>query len=111
MSTPILASKIRHRLTLQKPIYSRDEIGGTMIAWHDVAAIWGSIEPLRGEERFQFQKMQTRQNFKISVRFRADIVPDLRLKKGNRLFLIRSISDIDEQNRMLVLFCEEINNN
>lgn len=111
MSNPVSASKIHHRLILQKPTYSRDEIGGTVTMWQDVASLWGSLQPLRGEEKFQFQKTQTHQSFKISVRFRADIVPNLRLRKGGRVFLIRSISNIEEQSHTLDMICEEIHNN
>jgi SPP1 family predicted phage head-tail adaptor len=111
MSAPILASKIRHRLVLQKPVYSRDELGSTMVSWQNVVSLWASIDPIRGGERFENQKVETRQNFKISTRYRADIVPNMRLRKASRLFLIRNIANIDEENHTLEMVCEEIINN
>lgn len=108
MSAPVSASAIRHRLVLQKAVYARDEIGGTVVMWQDAASLWGSIEPLRGEERFNNQKFEAHRFFKISTRFRADITTSARFRKGERQFLIRSVMNRDEENHTLEMVCEEI---
>lgn len=108
MSAPVSASKLRHRLVLQKPVYARDEIGGTFVTWQNAASLWASIDPLRGDEKFNNQKLESRRFFKVFTRYRADIAPDLRFRKGTRTLLIRSVLNVDEENQTLEVICEEI---
>ncbi len=108
MSNPIEASKLKHRVVLQKPFYTRDEMGGTLTIWQDVATLWAAIMPLRGDEAFAVHKIQARKMVKVLLRYRADITPDLRLKKGAKLFHIRAVLNVKEENNTLELNCEEI---
>lgn len=107
MSEMITASALKHRIILQKPVYSRDEMGGTAIFWEDAATLWAAIEPLRATEPFLFQKDQPVVTHKITCRYRADIAPHLRLRKGGRIFQIKSVRNIAEEGHTLEVMCEE----
>lgn len=42
----IKAGQLRHRITFQMSVTTRDDYGGSVQAWADVATVWASIEPL-----------------------------------------------------------------
>ncbi len=104
----VTASELKHRLTLQHPIYSRDEMGGTSTSWMDVATLWAAIEPLRASEDFQFQKTSMKRLYRIRCRKREDIAPQHRLTFGTRIFVIVSLLDSLETGDALEIIGEEI---
>jgi SPP1 family predicted phage head-tail adaptor len=107
MSEMITASALKHRIILQKPVYSRDEMGGTATFWVDSATLWAAIEPMKSVESFEFQKDQFKRTHKITCRYRADIAPNLRFRKGGRVFHIKSVLDVNEEGHTLEAICEE----
>lgn len=42
----IKAGQLRHRITLQVSTTTRDDYGGTIQTWADVATVWASVDPL-----------------------------------------------------------------
>jgi head-tail adaptor len=43
----------------------------------------------------------------VTLRYRAGVQPDMRFRKGVRLFLIVTVVNSDERNRWLTCQCEE----
>ena len=108
MSEIISASELKHRIILQKPIYSCNEMGGTATLWSDSITLWAAIEPIKSVETFAFKKDQFKRTHKIICRYRGDIAPNLRFRKGTRIFHIKSVLDVNEEGHTLETLCEEI---
>jgi head-tail adaptor len=43
----------------------------------------------------------------VSLRYRAGVVPAMRLRKGARIFQILAVIDVEERRRWLKCWCEE----
>jgi len=107
MMSKISLGSLRHRVTLERPELTTDTGGGADITWVKVADIWASIEPLSGLERFLDHQTQSVLTHKIIIRFREDVLPEMRLRKGQRGFEIISVMNEKERNHWLALECAE----
>ena len=104
--TVIRASRLRHRVVLEQPVYSRDELGGTMVLWQEVTRLWAEVMPLSGGgEAAPRRSLRAFQRYRVSVRTRCGIRADMRLKHKNKILQIRSVS---EEQGKVVLGCEEV---
>lgn len=103
-----MIGKLRHRVTLQELVKTDDGYGGIVETWQDVATVWAAIEPLRGNERYTAQQVQSELSHKVTIRYRAGIKPQMRILYGNRVFDIEAVIDVDERHRWLELLCSEV---
>lgn len=103
-----MIGKLRHRVTLQELVKTDDGYGGIVETWQDVATVWAAIEPLRGNERYTAQQVQSELTHKVTIRYRAGIKPQMRILYGNRVFDIEAVIDVDERHRWLELLCSEV---
>jgi len=95
------------RLELEAPAETPDGQGGAAVFFTALAAVWGRIEPVgeRREERAGSDVFTL--THRIWLRFRDDLAPGMRLRKGARIFTIGAWRDPDETGRYLVCLCEE----
>lgn len=93
--------KLRTPLLLQTA-----KVQGEGPSWQTLAALWGALTPAA-------EVSPAAEGRKVShhvvVRYRADleVAPGQRLCAGERNFLIRAVTNLDEANRWLKLFVEE----
>lgn len=73
------AGKLRHRVTIQGQSVGQDSNGNVTIKWLDVATVWASIEPLSAKEFTQSAAVQNRVVARVVIRYRADVLPSMRL--------------------------------
>lgn len=102
------AGKLRHRVTIQELVRADDGYGGITETWQDVATVWAAVEPLRGSERYRAQQVQSELAYKVTMRYRAGIKPQMRLVYGGRVLEIEAVIDVEELHRWLELLCSEV---
>lgn len=102
------AGQLRHRVTIQQLTRVEDEGGGYEENWADIATVWAAVKPMRGNERYEAQQVQSTLTHKVTIRYRAGIKPQMRLLYGNRFFNIEAVIDIEERHRWLELLCSEV---
>mgnify|MGYP002784852241 CR=1 FL=1 len=107
MSRKSVATRLRHRLTLQEPVHTPDSGGGYVSSWNDVAQLWAEILPVSGRERLFAGKVQAQVTHRILVRYRSDISTSHRLAFESRVFNIRSVMNERECNETLEILVEE----
>lgn len=105
--TALDSGALRHRVTLQAPQETSDGGGGASVTWTDVAVVWAAIAPLRGGERLRAGRLEAALTHRVTIRYRADVTPEMRVAFGSRLFNIRAVIDPGERHRRLDLLCEE----
>lgn len=105
---PMKIGKLRHRVTLQESISSKDSFGAEIETWSDTATVWASIEPLSGKEYFAAQQVNAEINTKITIRYRAGVQSTMRLAFQNRQFDILSVINTEEKKLELILMCREV---
>ena len=98
---------LRHRVLLESAGKVADGGGGSTVIWEEVAALWVAIKPLSGHELFSAGQFSSRLTHQITLRYRTPLLPEMRFRKGNRIFQIRVVLDVDERSRWLQALCEE----
>lgn len=112
------AGLLRHRITIQKQSFTRNNYGEKVGVWNDNINVWAQIQPLRGREYFESQQVQSAVSHRIRMRYRtlsdgSLITPKERIKwvhpktGDDRYFEINSIINPDERNVYLDLMCTE----
>ena len=81
--------------------------GGASENWTVVASLWAALLPLRGDEGLDADALSGTLTHEVWLRYRRDVVPQMRLRAGSRIFEIRSVIDVGERGRWLRLLCEE----
>lgn len=100
--------QLNKKLTFEKPIINSDECGGQSIVWRVYKKIWGDITPISVAYNYSNYISETKATHKITLRYFNDIDSTMRIVYNNRIFSIKYILNIKEQNKYLEIICEEI---
>lgn len=73
----------------------------------EVKTVWASVEPTRGREYQEAQRIRPELTYKITTRYHKGITPDMFIKFKDRIFQIVSIINVRERNEMLEIICTE----
>ncbi len=99
---------LRHRVIIQQLVNTDDGAGGSIETWQDIATVWAAIEPLRDNERYTAQQVQSTLSHKVTIRYHEGVKPQMRLAYKGRIFDIVSAIDIEERHQWLELLCSEV---
>lgn len=97
----LTAGKLRHSIIWQEKIGTPDEGGGQTYTTNDVVTVRAWVKPVSTNERFFAQRVESDITHKIFLRFRTDINPAMRINLGGRLFQVKGIMNLEEQNKWL----------
>lgn len=97
----------RLRATLEEPVEIADALGGVTRSYQPRIALWVRLEPLRGKERTEADRVDAPVSHRLSLRWRGDVSEAMRFAADARLFDIRAIFDPDGRRRTLVCLVEE----
>ena len=73
----------------------------------EVKNVWAGVEPTRGREYQEAQRIRPELTYKVTARYHRGITPDMVIKWGGRYFNIVSIVNVREENAMLEIICTE----
>mgnify|MGYP005862916515 CR=1 FL=1 len=103
------SGELRHRVVLQQLVAGEDDYGQPTDTWQNMATVWAKIEDLAGREYFRAQQVPTAQiSTRITIRYRSDVKPEMRIVWGDRTFNIAAVLDPDGRNRELQIMCLEV---
>jgi head-tail adaptor len=100
------AGKLRHRVTIQRPVVSQDADGGQLVAWVDVTGVWARVSPVKMTEQLIAQQVDARLTHEVEMRGRA-FPPEYRLRFGTRILEPTGVRDSDERGIMLLIAAME----
>lgn len=95
------------RLTIEQAVEVADGQGGVIRTHAAVGAAWARIEPVTADRVSDAGAQAMTVTHRIWLRHRSDLQSGMRLRKGARLFEIRTFRDPDETARYMVCECEE----
>lgn len=98
---------LRRRLRIEAPQRSPDGGGGAVVDWQLVAEVWARIAPVSGRERAYAEQIAAEVSHRITIRYRGDVEPRMRLCADDRVFAIEAVFDPDERRRRLVCLARE----
>jgi SPP1 family predicted phage head-tail adaptor len=101
------AGALNSRVVLQAPQATPDGAGGETVAWTTVATLWAELRPTGGGESFAFERAEPTVGWRVRIRFRDDVAPDMRFAIGPRVLEIRAAFDPDGRRAFLECLAEE----
>jgi SPP1 family predicted phage head-tail adaptor len=104
------AGKLRHRLTIQEYSKADDSFGEPIKTWANISSVptvWGSIEPISGNEFFTARQIASETTHRITIRYKEGLDNKMRFKFGSRYFYILSVLDKDEKGVEMEIMCRE----
>ena len=104
------AGPLRQRLTLQQATSTPNSFNEMVESWTDVATVYGAVEPLRGQEFFAAEQVQSEISVRVRIRYRIGVAPTMRWKFGTRYLYINAVIDVNERHREIQCMCREMPN-
>ena len=101
------AGVLRERIQIQQESNVSDGQGGSALSWTEVDTVWARVSPIRGAERLQGMQVQDETVRRITIRYRTDITPKMRVVWGSRIMNIREVINPDEHKKYLQLTVED----
>jgi SPP1 family predicted phage head-tail adaptor len=101
--------ELRQRVILQKKEITEDELKQQYETWMDTATVWASVEPLSGREYFAAGQVNSEISVKVTIRYRKDVTPDMRVVFGGKVYETLSVINLKERCETLVMMCREVN--
>ncbi|WP_052101098.1 phage head closure protein [Clostridium haemolyticum] len=104
---------LNKKVSLWAFIEEKNEVEDTILKLKEIKnKLYARIEPLRGKETLENNKIEAEQVYKVTIRYRKDINTNMFIKYKNRLYNINYILNPYELNERLELMCtERIENN
>ena len=106
----VMGRRQRALIQVQSLTQSKDASGGVQEVWTDFVTRWAEPRPMGGREYYAAQQVASTDRMGFKLRYdeqTALINTKHRILYGTRDFDIESITNVDEQNRDLILICTE----
>ena len=101
------AGKLRHRITLQKEVKSKNDFNEWVTTYTDWWTGWAEVLPSVGNAYFASKQLDAKVDGVVKMRYRTSVKPTMRIKYGNRYLSIVSIIQPQERKRELHLMYSE----
>ena len=88
------------RITFCRLKQSTNDLEQEVQKLEKVKTVWASVEPLRGREYQEAQRLRQELNYKITTRYFPDITPDMFILYGKRQFSIVYVVDPRENHEI-----------
>ena len=107
------AGELRHRITLQQAMETRNSFGEVTRTWSDVATVWASVQALSGREYLEAKQLRKAVTTRIVIRWRDDVTPAMRARWSDpagttHIYDIESVIPDATSRRTLTLMCVEV---
>ena len=102
-----IAPQMNKRVTVQTITRTSDNQGGFTEDWTNTKQIWAKIEPIKAYEKFQTMQMATPASHRVTIRYYRNLTTANRLLYDRRIFDIKEIINLDEDNSFMRLACME----
>lgn len=86
------AGDLRHRVELQRPVFSQDPVTGEMTpSWVVVAEIYAAIESLSARDFLAAAAAQSKVSARIVIRYRAGVDSTMRIVYRDKTYNIEGV--------------------
>lgn len=99
---------LRHRVTIQEKVVTRDAYGEEDFKWKDSVTVWASVEPARGREFLQLQVEQVTYDTLIRMRYGTAVSPKNRIRWNSQSYDVRSVVSVLEKGKELEVRCTRV---
>lgn len=99
------AGQLNRKVTFLQYQESTDAVGGTEQTLVPAFTTWAMIEPARGREYYESQKLKDEDSYKITIRYRSNVTNSMRIQYQNTVYQIQSVTDPTTRHEFLELYC------
>ena len=86
------AGRLRQRITIQQLTTTQDANTGEGIeSWADHVTLWADVRPLNAREYIAAAATQAQLNAMVTIRYRSDIVPTMRIVYNGKTYNIDGV--------------------
>ena len=95
--------KMRSRVTVVSYTLTPDGAGGTTPTREEILTTWASINPVRGQRLFEYNKIIQGTWYDLTLRFREDIPinKNLVIDYGGKELILHAVINKDEKRRVI----------
>jgi SPP1 family predicted phage head-tail adaptor len=102
----IAASKLRHRITVQRKDRIRDAFGDPVVQWTDVCTVWAEVVDRTGKQVYDTEQDIDAVTTRVRIRFRTDIEPQMRVVYNGNFYEIHAVMDLNGRGDFIELVCQ-----
>lgn len=99
--------KLNKRINFMHYVDAKNDIGGTELDPKVFLSCWASIEPAKGREYYDAQKIQSETLYKVTTRYHKGIAESMKIEYNGHSYDIQNILDPYEAHTSLEIYCTE----
>ncbi|MBT9134895.1 MAG: hypothetical protein DDT38_01637 [Firmicutes bacterium] len=107
MSTVVRTGDFRRRVTVERYEETIDSAGAVRQAYVPHVTVWAQVKDLSGSMLTHSQQVNPEVRVQVTIRYRSDIVPLMRITVGARQLYTAAVLDPDGRRRYLEILCTE----
>ena len=101
--------RLKAKVTIKQAAEAADAYGERVMTWSNYAANrWAEVDPQKGVEQFLRQRTISSDTVLFRLRYLTGIIPKMKLIYGGNDYNIRSVINVKNADRELLLECEKI---
>ncbi len=90
------------KILLQRAVTEQDASGQPVKRWEDVSSVWANVTDMSGREFIASSTLNNTVQTKITVRYRNDIVPAMRVVHKADIYQIEAVLGQDKLSLLLM---------
>ena len=98
--------KLIHSVTIQQLTKVDDGGGGFTEDWTDYKTLNAFVQPVTGKEYYEGQQLTEKIDYKVFIAYQNDIKADMRVVFNEKVLSIKSVLNLAEMDKYLVLMCQ-----
>lgn len=99
--------RLHERITFYVPKEIKNNLNQSTTTLQELKTVWASVEPTKGREYQEAQKLRPELTYKIFTRHFEFVNQDTVIKHKDRYFNIISVANVNSENKMLEIYCTE----
>ena len=107
MRRMINIGKLNRKISLLKFFDVPDEMGQTTQVLRSVKTVWASFVPIKGNEFYELQKLESKITHKIYMRFLPEVDNTWYIGYRGKTYCVTAAIDVDNAGKLLELQCCE----
>ena len=100
------AADLRHRISIRRRSTAEDALGQEVRSWVEIASVRAKVENLKGNEILAANAERAENVYKITIRYRPNIVEKMQIIYESQPLDITNVSDIEGRKRELEIMCK-----
>lgn len=91
------AGLLDRRVVIQQATNTQDAHGQMVPSWSTWKTVWASLNPIRGAEQFEANRLTQKVDFKMRMRYISGLTHDMRVSYSGSYYDIVSINEISRK--------------